>query len=345
MLALPVPIIVSLILCTLAMLLFRQKRQRILPIISFLLVSAISTLLVGLRWGYGLDDLRFAQPIAAASLPPLLAWSLSATFGLTSRSQLLGVTIPISAGLMFLISPLKPLLDPFILSVYFGYAIWLIKLGTSNSDGFSFVRFHSLKKASHLCYMASVVLLAAFMIDMLILIDLTHFNGDYTPAILSISHSAIVVLLTATLTVTLTISNQLKDDNNSTEVPEQKTEPSINQASQEDNLTVLNTVVTLLEKQELFCDPDLNLARLARKAGIPSRKISAAVNQMNKQNVSQLINTYRIDKAQTLLVQTRHSVTEIYGMVGFNTKSNFNREFLRQKGMTPSDYRRSAQGT
>ena len=45
--------------------------------------------------------------------------------------------------------------------------------------------------------------------------------------------------------------------------------------------------------------------------------------------------------AKRLLASSDLPVTAILFDVGFQTKSNFNREFLRVTGMTPSDYRRS----
>ena len=57
-------------------------------------------------------------------------------------------------------------------------------------------------------------------------------------------------------------------------------------------------------------------------------------------NVSQVLNEYRIEEAKRLLARSDLPVTTILFEVGFQTKSNFNREFLRVAGMTPSDYRR-----
>jgi AraC-like DNA-binding protein len=45
-----------------------------------------------------------------------------------------------------------------------------------------------------------------------------------------------------------------------------------------------------------------------------------------------------------LLAFTDEPVTQVMFEAGFQTKSNFNREFLRVTGMSPSDYRRSGGG-
>lgn len=99
----------------------------------------------------------------------------------------------------------------------------------------------------------------------------------------------------------------------------------------------------LMKDHQVFKDPDLSLNRVARKLGIPARKISSAVNQTHHQNISKVINAYRIEHAKTLLMQSDEAITDIFLSSGFQTKSNFNREFSRITGQTPSEYRSSPQ--
>ncbi len=52
------------------------------------------------------------------------------------------------------------------------------------------------------------------------------------------------------------------------------------------------------------------------------------------------VNRLRINLAcQMLMNETGMSVTDICFAAGFNNLSNFNRQFLRQKGMNPSRFR------
>jgi AraC-like DNA-binding protein len=106
---------------------------------------------------------------------------------------------------------------------------------------------------------------------------------------------------------------------------------------------ILGVVRALIEARRLHRDPDLNLDRLARKAVIPARQISAAINRATGKNVSQFVNDFRIAEACALLVGTERSVTEISLAVGFQTKSNFNREFRRVTGTTPVQWRETGQ--
>jgi AraC-like DNA-binding protein len=55
-----------------------------------------------------------------------------------------------------------------------------------------------------------------------------------------------------------------------------------------------------------------------------------------------VVNGWRIAEACRLM-QGGASVTEAMLGAGFNTKSNFNREFLRVMGLPPSDWLRGGQ--
>ncbi len=89
--------------------------------------------------------------------------------------------------------------------------------------------------------------------------------------------------------------------------------------------------------RRLYLDPDLSLSQLARKLGVPAKQLSAAINRHCGENVSRHINGYRIEHACELLRENR-SVTSVAFDSGFNTKSNFNREFLRLRQSTPSQW-------
>jgi len=67
--------------------------------------------------------------------------------------------------------------------------------------------------------------------------------------------------------------------------------------------------------------------------------ISTAVNRLYQQNISQWVNRFRIEHAKQLLTSTQLPITEIFLESGFQTKSNFHREFSRLVGCTPSAYR------
>ena len=103
--------------------------------------------------------------------------------------------------------------------------------------------------------------------------------------------------------------------------------------------TMLVQLNEFLIDNKLYTDSNLNLQKIARKAGVPARIISRTINARTRQNVSQWVNSARIDSVCDLLKTTDLTVTESMMEAGFSTKSNFNREFKRVTGLSPSAWR------
>jgi AraC-like DNA-binding protein len=82
-----------------------------------------------------------------------------------------------------------------------------------------------------------------------------------------------------------------------------------------------------------------SISALAWRLGLPARAVSQAVNRVYGMSVSQYVNNFRVAEACRLLTQTDMPVTRIVFEAGFMTKSNFNREFLRVTGASPTAFR------
>jgi len=74
--------------------------------------------------------------------------------------------------------------------------------------------------------------------------------------------------------------------------------------------------------------------------GVPVKQLSEAINKVTGKNVSRYINAARINEAKAVL-SSGENVTSAMLSSGFNTKSNFNREFLRVAGVSPSEWLRA----
>ena len=102
---------------------------------------------------------------------------------------------------------------------------------------------------------------------------------------------------------------------------------------------MLAQLTDLVQAQGLYKDPDLSLIKLARRMGVPARELSAMVNRQCGKNIAQWINGFRIAAECELLASGDAPVTTVMLDCGFFTKSNFNREFRRHTGLSPSAYR------
>lgn len=85
---------------------------------------------------------------------------------------------------------------------------------------------------------------------------------------------------------------------------------------------------------------DFAEADLAQVAGMTAGAFSRSFRKHVGMGVVEYVNRLRINLAcQMLMNEEAKTVTEICFASGFNNLSNFNRQFLRQKGMNPSRFR------
>ena len=96
-----------------------------------------------------------------------------------------------------------------------------------------------------------------------------------------------------------------------------------------------------LAAEEWFLEPKLSIADVARRMGTNERYVSSALNQGLGHPFSELVNSYRIEKAKEALKKSDDAIIDIALQSGFNSKATFNRVFKDATGVTPSGYRKS----
>ena len=121
--------------------------------------------------------------------------------------------------------------------------------------------------------------------------------------------------------------------------------PAVPLMPTEEDGAVAASLDALMQSREIYRDPELNLSRIARKMSLPARRVSIAVNRIHGVSVSQYVNEFRIRSACDLLIKTDEPVTRVMFDSGFISKSNFNREFLRVTGTSPTEFRRHGRGS
>lgn len=102
----------------------------------------------------------------------------------------------------------------------------------------------------------------------------------------------------------------------------------------------------LLEKEELFRDPQLTLGGLADQLNIGTTLLSKLVNEAGGQKFNDFINRYRVEAALCHLRDPDfgHYDTLSIGLeAGFNSKSTFYSAFRKVTGITPAKVQRYAQ--
>lgn len=114
---------------------------------------------------------------------------------------------------------------------------------------------------------------------------------------------------------------------------------TINRLSVGDSET-LRTIVSFCMRNY---GENLSLSLLEEKLHLNKFYISHLFSGKLGLRFNDYINSLRISEACRYLLNSKYSITEIGSIVGFNTPRTFNRAFIRQIGISPSEYRKQRQ--
>ncbi|WP_366656925.1 helix-turn-helix transcriptional regulator [Fodinicurvata sp. EGI_FJ10296] len=306
------------------------------PITIMLAVSAILIVIGGLRWRYDGALLGIAQTLLAASMPPLV-WRVFTRLTepgtrAVARPWLHSLP-PLTVAAMLVIHPIWPLpIDAAIGIIFLGYGVQLVRLVAPGADTLVCSRLEATATSRLSFLIAGLAMAGSGVVDIAIAIDFAVAEGRHARLIVGYAHFVVL----GCLAVAAALMEEPAP--RPAETPDDR--PQSGDAGEDD--AVILAFDTLMTDLQLYRDPDLTLDRIARRLKIPARRISGAVNRRGNRNVSQLVNGFRIDRAARQLRETDMSVTEIMFDCGFQTKSNFNREFRRTFGQSPTEFRSKA---
>ncbi len=360
--AIPLPFVIALLLAILLFRLVKQNEPTLRPAILFTTACVVLVTAVGVRWTFDARFFRFVLPIVASLLPPIAWFCFS---GLKRASLIRHWPHLVPTVLIAILSASwriwQPPLDLFLACLYFGYGIALIRLVARGPDALQTVRFSDAPQAYRATLLAGCALIVSAVVDLLIAGDFDFYQGVHAASIVAVTQ---LILMPVIVYGVVVIGSSMSQDEEETGLEFAETEdqelsphntsespvpvdsdnslPEEEPQATDDDHRIVDAIDQLMRQQQLYRDADLNLNRLARRACIPSRQISAAINRVLGRNVSQVVNEYRVEEAKRLLHDTDHPVTTVMFEAGFQTKSNFNREFQRVVGMAPTAYRNSA---
>ena len=320
MIGLPVSLVVALVLVFLLVRLWLRE-GRATPLALLLGLCAWQSFLIALVQFYGLAALRPVQPITASFIPPVawLAFQVTAIRSPTRSdlAHLAGPAITLAALLL-----LPSLLDVLIPLLFLGYGAAILWSCRAGPDALPKLRLETGQMPVRVWVIIALSLIfSAF--------------GDVTIVLAQIAGAAWLqpILISGYAAANLLIIGGLSLTEGLTSAPDAPAPPP--PAADPGDPAIMEKLSALMAAEQPYLDPDLTLVKLARKLGVPAKPLSAAINRTTGQSVSRFINDARIQAAQEAL-QSGARVTEAMLSAGFNTKSNFNREFLRVTGQSPS---------
>ena len=103
--------------------------------------------------------------------------------------------------------------------------------------------------------------------------------------------------------------------------------------------------LTRIEAEQLWRDPALTLAGLARIIGTNTTYLSRGLSAASGENFNAIINRHRVAELQRMLAapSEQRDLLTLAFEVGFNSKASFNRAFQDFAGMSPSAWRLKSQ--
>jgi AraC-like DNA-binding protein len=103
---------------------------------------------------------------------------------------------------------------------------------------------------------------------------------------------------------------------------------------------LIGSLDEVLREQQLYLNPNLNLALLAKKVGNLQTTVSQVINDNLGKSFNLYINEFRIQHAKDLLLRESHLNMELVAeRSGFNSNSTFFAAFRKITGQTPASYR------
>ncbi|WP_223861447.1 helix-turn-helix domain-containing protein [Geminicoccus harenae] len=294
--------------------------------VALIAVYAILSVIIGLRWGYGIEAILPLQSVLAALLPPL-AWLCFAGLTAAGRQRRWPHALPACLVLVLIVLWPGPI-DVVIIATFLAYGSALVRLALAGPDALRLAPLDEAPLVHRAVQVTAAALLASAFLDLAIWLDLQWWGGGHAALLVGLANVPVLLLLGIAAAVA-----------GRRQAPAEEPAPPAMPPADSKDVEIVRQIDTLMRTRRVFREPDLNLDRLARKAGIPARRISAAVNRLRNRNVSQYVNDHRIAEACRLLADTDLPVTAIMLEVGFQTKSNFNREFRRVTGTSPMAWR------
>jgi AraC-like DNA-binding protein len=326
---LPIPMIIAVALFAflLQRLLTRDTHQTLLALIG---ICATQSAIIALVNYYDVVAIKPLQPVLATLIAPIawIAFLQAAGGANTLHLRWLHALGFVLAIIFLFVQP--ALLDILIPASFFAYGVAMLLRLSRGEDSLPHTPLENGAIPVLAWRVVALSLIASAACDVFIAYSLA--NGAkgalfWIPSVVS----SLSLLSLGALSLSHAMESRRDDSASSSH-------SSVSSEDTERDLKIIATLDGYVKANKPYLDPDLTLSRLSRKLSIPAKQLSTAINRIKAENLSRYINRLRIEHA-CLKLEHGESVTTAMLDSGFNTKSNFNREFLRITGQAPRDWK------
>ncbi len=108
------------------------------------------------------------------------------------------------------------------------------------------------------------------------------------------------------------------------------------------NTEVRAALLKAMETDQLYLVPELSLSMLGNQLNISPKSISHTLNNDLNKNFHDFVNEYRVEEVKKRLADPAYDHLTILAVgldSGFNSKSSFNRIFMKATGVSPKEYK------
>ncbi|WP_342344648.1 helix-turn-helix domain-containing protein [Vannielia litorea] len=311
--------------------------DRSILFLVLLATCGVQALVISLTQHYGLSLLWPIQLGTAVAMPPLawLTFQSAALRPLDRKRDWLHLLGPAFTAFCSVFAPAT--LDVVLPALFAGYGAAIL-VALRIDEALPLARLGAGPRPARIWKAVGLLLILSALSDVLIAVALRLGHVEWRPLIISMFTS--LTLLGVGL-LSLSRDADGTGDESSDEDDPGATAPKAPRPSEQD-AELIARLDALMQKDRPHLDADLTLARLARRLHVPIKQLSAAINRAKGENVSRYVNGFRVRNACALM-EGGETITEAMLGSGFNTKSNFNREFARVTGQSPSAFLRSVQ--
>ena len=323
MLVLPIPLVTSLALLFL-LLLVTLRGNRPWLFSALIAACALQGVVTSLAQHYDLTPMRFVQPVTAMIIPPLafVAFQATAIRPLDPGRDLPHLAVPAFAAFSVAVAPAT--LDLTVPGTFMIYATLILYALRNGADALPLTRLETGDRPGMIWRCVAFALILSAVCDWLIALAAMVDALWLRSWIISLGSSLTLALVGVLVLSESLIGTGKKDAPNAADLADRRQDADI-----------MERLNVLMNEEALYLDAELTLDRLSRRLRVPVKQLSAAINRGTGDNVSRYVNAFRIQCACQHL-QAGDTVTNAMLSSGFNTKSNFNREFLRLNGCSPS---------
>lgn len=316
------------------------KKSNYLLALLFVLLS-IKMLVITVRfWNHQLDAYSLSSIIAVSLGPVIYSYVSSVLEG--KRFTPLYIVLHSLLVVVMLILQWEPIeasviKDILIISSLSFYSIAVAKLIMDNQIDQG-QKNDTVERVMGFLKLLAIFLIILTVFDIIIFMEFLWLGTITSPVSLNIAISFL-----ATLSVAITYMWLNRSQFISWLFTAKYQSPAIDaQFTAQEKQQVIEQLKDVVEAEQMYLSSELSIQTVAAKLDVSPRLISNAVNQYLGKTFRRYVNDLRIAHAKRLLTETDNNVLSIMFTVGFETKSNFNKEFQQHVGMSPVAYRKTS---